>query len=90
MDMQECKVVFTPETTRREAESLVDRFSPGTKIDNFLEKRQIGCNFVSYAMVTLPVKAAEKLQKYPSVVRIDTITTFRSKKCAAEMCDSGG
>lgn len=85
-NMQECKVLFKPETTREQAEALVKRYSPEAKIDSFYEKRLIGCNEVTFGVVTLPIKDSTKLQDDLGVIRVEVITTFKASKT----CEGGG
>lgn len=88
MDMQECKVFFPVETSRSEAEAILFRYYKEVKIDNFMEKREIGCNVVTFAVTTLPMKVAAMLIQENAVKRIDALTTFRA--CKTNECCGGG
>lgn len=85
LDMQECKVFFPVDATKEDAEALFLKYGD-VKIDNFMQRRQIGCNEVTFAIVTLPVKMATKMMEDRVVSRIDVITTFRG----ASGCGGGG
>ena len=93
LDMQECKVFFKVDATKEDAEKLFSQYGD-VKIENFMPRRQIGCNEVTYAIVTIPVKLATKMLEDKVVDRIDIITTFRGAKpggsCGGGGCGGGG
>lgn len=81
--VQSCKVVFKENFTRADAEKIITRYEPTAKLDNYMENRQIGCNVVSFAMVTLSLAASVKLQDDKSVIRVDVISEFK-QACSGE------
>ena len=87
MDLQECKVFFDVNTTKQEAQEIISKYCSSI-IDTFQEKREIGANVVTFAVVTIPVKASAKMVEVKSIKRVDVITAFRSVRSTG--CDGGG
>ena len=89
MDMQQCKVFFAVETTREQADKIVLNYAADAKIDTFWAKREIGCNVLTFAVVTLPVQAAAKMHDDRGVLRVEILTTFKGGK-GEECCSPSG
>jgi hypothetical protein len=94
MDAQECKIFFDIETTKEEAQYLISKYCNST-IDTFQSKRDIGANVVTFAIATVPVKAAAKMAEDGLIKRVDVISTTRGGKpttgCEGGCgCGSGG
>lgn len=83
-NMQECKVFLPLDYTREQAESFFAKY--GATVEGFMSRREVGCNEVTYAVVTISVKLAAKLVDDRVVARVDVLTTFRSAKTCAEEC----
>lgn len=88
-DVQECKVFFEVDTTKEKAQKIISRYAD-VAIDTFQPRREIGANVVTFAIVTLPVRAASRLVDDPNVKRVDIITTFKQANSKAEECQGGG
>lgn len=85
METQEVKLFFDVDTTREQAQAIIDRYCD-VKIDNFYEKREIGCNTVTYAIITVPFKAALKMNDDRLIKRVDVLNSFKATNSGC--CDA--
>lgn len=86
--MQECKVYFPVETTRDQAEAVIRRYAPKAVIDNFMERRLVGANEMTFAVVTLSVDESSRLVDNVRVIRVNVMQAFAAQRSAG--CDGSG
>ncbi len=59
--MDTYKLIFSPETTLIDVETIVKKYTKKFKIHNFQENTSIGCNRLSYAVVDLEDEVMRKI-----------------------------
>lgn len=86
-EVETYKVYFPLETTKDEAEGIIKQHDKTAEIANFYQKREIGCNTHTFAIVTMSLD----INRMPSsMLKVDRMESLRIIKSGAECCGSSG
>lgn len=85
--METYKLIFSPETTQQNAETILSKYVDKLKMHNFRQNVTIGGNKVSYAVVDLPLEVVQTLVN-EQVARVEGMKgTISHPSCAGD-CES--
>lgn len=88
IEMNTYKVFFEDiETSENAAKELILRHDPSAEIHNFYSKREVGCNILTFAVITSSLEKMRTIEQDGTVKRIEIISSARHAK--NEDCGSG-
>lgn len=83
-EMTQCKVFFEVGTTKEKALEIVGKHTDKADFANFYERKEIGSNVFTFAVITMPLKAAQAVDGERDVIRVEGISNFKGGKCEKE------
>jgi len=78
IEMGTYKVYFDVETTEEEAREIIAQHDPTSEVHNFYSKREIGCNTVTFAVITSSLEKMRVIEQDGIVTKIELISSFQS------------
>lgn len=84
--METYKLIFPPETTQKEAESILSKYVDKLVLHNFRQNVAIGGNRVSYAVVDLPQDIVQTIVN-TNVAKVDGMQSTVCRPSGADCAD---
>lgn len=81
------KVFFDVSATREDAEAIIHKHDELAEIHNFYSKREIGCNVLTFAVITSTLDKVRIIERDTGVTKVELIYSLYNnsvKSCCVE------